>query len=1304
MRLFISYSKADSSDIALHLRDTLRDTLRNSNPDLHVWMDEALVPGDGWAEQIEREIDQCDHMIVLVSPDIRRPRTDAQDYSFVRKEIAYARESGKSIIPLMVTPTRLPIEITDLEYIDFTTDRERGLEALLALIFGQPAGRPTAEGGHLTEITGESAVRRASIRWGEAPDVTDFLGREAEQESLLRWIRTERCHVAAIFGMGGLGKSSLAAKVVEQLQGDFDHIVWQSLRNAPKPDEIYADLIRFLSPPGRSEGAAAGAAPDFDALLNLLRERRCLIVLDNFDTVFQLHQQRTGAYLDGYEDYGEFLRLAGEANHKSCILITSRERPRELVANTSTVRLLNLGGLGEGEGAAMLDSQRQRLTGSAAAKTTLVSRYGGNPLALKLVATTIEETFGRNVDQFLAQGSLIFDDIQDILEQQINRVSDLELTVMHWLAAYREPRPLIDFEADIIPRPDRDDLLNALKSLVRRSLIESTAAGFTLQNVVMEYMTARFIDQICDELARLIAQSEAAETADVTLSRDSLLNRYPLIQATAKDYLRDTQRRLILTPILDKLGNQYDGAANVRAHFSIHLKRAAGRMGKSVGYAQGNIINALGHMNFDFTGADFSNITLWGAFLRDLELHTVDFSGSDISRTVFTETISSIFTIALSSRRDILAMGGYAGDIHLWRIADKTKLATFDGHKRPVWSLAFSPDDRILASSGDDHTIRLWDVETGLCLKTLEGHASWVRAIAFHPNGHILASASGDHTIRLWDASTGECINLLEGHTGGVRGVAFHPDGQTLASASGDHSIRIWDVSSGECISVLNRRNGGSHGGSHGGYHGGHDGFVFAVSYSPDGKYLASAGADRRVHLWDVTDRKRVTLLARLSDHTNEVHAVAFSADSKLLASGGQDKSVRLWHIRSKTDIAAYATLNGHSSWVWSMAFNPAQPTSLDAENPGYNDEAGYILVSGSADQTVKIWEIKGANDGKCIATWKGSTDWVRSVAFTPDGTRLVSGSADYLVRVWDLARGQPIMTLDKHVDQVHSVAVSPDNHTVASAGWDGIIHLWDIVAGRHLHSLTEHSSTPWSVAFSPDGALLASGGNDSTVKLWDAATGACLATFTDHAAQVYGVAFSPDGKVLASGSFDSTVKLWQVEARRPVGTLRVEGDALITCVAFSPDGHFLAAGNRNNIIDLWDMRVPAHIASLEGHTGWIYAVAFDPGGRYLASGSGDNTVRLWDVAQRSTRRILRGHRSWVHSVAFSPDGARLASGSKDETIRLYDVQTGEVESVLKARKQYEGMNITGITGLSEAQINTLISLGAVQKHEDLFT
>lgn len=1278
MHLFISYSKADSKAIAVHLRDRLRA----ANADITVWMDEALVPGDGWAEQIEREIDRCDHMIVLISRDVRRPRTEGQDYSFVRKEIAYARESGKNIIPVMVEPTRLPIEITDLEYIDFTKNREQGIEALLAFIFTPAAVKPTGERASADSVSSYT-VKRAAIRWGEAPDVTDFLGRENDQETLLGWIRDERCRVAAILGMGGLGKSALAAKLVEQLQGDFDTIFWASLRNAPKLNEIYADLIRFLSPTD-SASASEASGVDLNTVLRLLRRTRCLIVLDNFETVFLAHQGRTGGYLEGYEDYGDFIRTLGDSNHNSCVLITSREKPKEIAAHNTAVRAWNLAGLDETDSVQMLEGYP--LIGTDGAKVTLVDKYAGNPLALKLVATAIEETFEGSVDAFLAQGTFIFDDIQDILEQQVERVSALELDILHWLALYREPRPLADLENDVIPRAARDDLLNALKSLIRRSLIEPVGGGFTLQNVVMEFLTGRFITQVCEALVQLITLAESAVSADsVRLSRESVLNKYPFIQATAKDYLRDSQKRLILGVILDKLGYIYDGAAVVRDHFSTHLKHAAGHLGKSAGYANGNIINALSHMDFDFTDAAFSNITLWQAFLRDVELHGVDFSGSDIARTVFTETISSIFAIALNAGGELLAMGGYAGDIHLWRSADKTKLRTFEGHKRPVWSLAFGPDDRILASSGDDHTIKLWDVETGACIHTLEGHASWVRAIAFHPDGHLLASAGGDHSVRLWDVQTGACLNLLEGHTGGVRAVAFHPAGGTLASAGADSMLRLWDVGSGECVSVTNA----------------HEGFVFSLKYSPDGKILASTGADRHVNLWDATDRLNCTRLHRLNGHNNEVHTVAFSADSKLLASGGQDKIIKVWHMRSKAEVVPFASLTGHTSWVWSLAFSPSGLPKADseAEVPNYMEETGYTLVSGSADQTVKIWEIKGANDSKCIATWKGRTDWVRSVVYTPDGERLVSGSADHLVRVWDLTRSQPVLTLDKHDDQVHSVAVSPDGRTVASAGWDGVIHLWDIQAGRHLHSLTEHASTPWSVAFSPDGKLLASGGNDSAVKLWDVATGQCLATFTDHTAQVYGVAFSPDGKVLASGGFDSKIKLWQVAARRGVGTLRArERDALVTCVAFSPDGRYLAAGNRSNTIDLWDIQAPAHITTLEGHTGWIYGLAFDPGGsQYMASGSGDNTIRLWDVNTRSTRRVLKGHRSWVHSVAFSPDGKVLASGSRDETIRLFAVATGEVVNILKAKKQYEGMNISGVTGLSDAQINTLISLGAVQ-------
>jgi WD40 repeat protein len=160
---------------------------------------------------------------------------------------------------------------------------------------------------------------------------------------------------------------------------------------------------------------------------------------------------------------------------------------------------------------------------------------------------------------------------------------------------------------------------------------------------------------------------------------------------------------------------------------------------------------------------------------------------------------------------------------------------------------------------------------------------------------------------------------------------------------------------------------------------------------------------------------------------------------------------------------------------------------------------------------------------------------------------------------------------------------------------------------------------------------------------------------------------------------------------------LRGGDGEIITSVAFSPDGALLASGSRDNVVRLWDASAAQCLAVLPGHTGWLYAVAFSPDGALLASASGDKTIRLWDAATHQCVASLEGHTSWVFSVAFSPDGATIASGSADETIKLWDAISGECLKTLRAKRPYEGLNITGASGLTEAQKATLIALGAVE-------
>jgi hypothetical protein len=265
-------------------------------------------------------------------------------------------------------------------------------------------------------------------------------------------------------------------------------------------------------------------------------------VLDNFETVLQSGKY-TGYYREGYQGYGQLLRRVGEAHHQSCLLLTSREKPEGvalLEAEDLPVHSLEVTGLQESEADEIIKAKN--LIGSTEERRKLIDCYRGNPLALKIASTSIQHLFENNISKFLGQSTTLFKSINVILEQQLSRLSALEEQIMYWLAINREPVSYLELQEDILPRISNQKLLTALESLKWRSLIEQTQAGFTQQPVVMEYMTEQLIEQVCQEII-----SEPLQ----------LFLRYALLKAEAKDYIRESQSRLIVEPILDRLRATY---------------------------------------------------------------------------------------------------------------------------------------------------------------------------------------------------------------------------------------------------------------------------------------------------------------------------------------------------------------------------------------------------------------------------------------------------------------------------------------------------------------------------------------------------------------------------------------------------------------------------------------------------------------------------------------------------------------------------------------------------------------------------
>ncbi len=422
----------------------------------------------------------------------------------------------------------------------------------------------------------------------------------------------------------------------------------------------------------------------------------------------------------------------------------------------------------------------------------------------------------------------------------------------------------------------------------------------------------------------------------------------------------------------------------------------------------------------------------------------------------------------------------------------------------------------------------------------------------------------------------------------------------------------------------------------------GHYDSVWAVTFSPDGKTLASGSDDKTVKLWNVETGQQ---LKSLEGHTSFVNSVAFSPDGKTLASGSNDNSIKLWNVETGDPITSVSHIYG----VNSVAFSPD----------------GKILASGSNDKTIRLWNVK---TGQLIKSLEGHVFSVRSVAFSPNGKTLVSASWDNTIKLWNVETGDQIRTINDYANGINSVVFSPNGKTLASgniyeirkgSNYGASIKLWDVETGQQLKSLEGHNSSVNSVAFSPDGKLLASASVDKTIKLWNVETGEQVKSLEGNADSVLSVAFSPNGKMLASGGKENIVKLWNVETKQQIKSLEGHTSA-VNAVAISPDNRILASGGKDKTIKLWNLVTSQQIKSLEGHMYPISSIEFSPDGKTLASGSNDKTIKLWNVETGEQIKSLEVDSSVVNSIRFSPDGKMIASGNEDGIIKLWNVETSQ--------------------------------------------
>ena len=540
-------------------------------------------------------------------------------------------------------------------------------------------------------------------------------------------------------------------------------------------------------------------------------------------------------------------------------------------------------------------------------------------------------------------------------------------------------------------------------------------------------------------------------------------------------------------------------------------------------------------------------------------------------------------------------------------------ISTFVGHQASVRRVVVTPDGRWAISGSNDSTLRIWDLVGKEEVRILKGHSNQVRAIAITPDGKQVVSGSNDRNLKLWDLSSGKEIRTFEGHADIVRAVAVTKDGTRIISASGDGTLKLWDLNSGREIYTLK----------------GHSSRVITVAVTPDGTQIVSGSDDNTIKLWDLDSGIEQFTIACPS----RVRSVVITADGNWLISASEGRRIQVWDLNNRHLVK---TLDGNQGLVSIVTL------TLD----------GIQVISGSEDGTFKVWDL---DSGVEVSNFIGHSEGVNSIAVLPNKQQIISASEDKTLRIWTLSTRNPSYIFDRDNRKITAAVIFPNTHQIALASEDKTLKVWSLHSDKPIRVFKGHTGSIRAVTVLPNGRQIASASEDKTLKIWDMESGELVQTLEGHKGWVRAVAVLPNGQQIISGSDDFTVKLWDLNCGEVIHTFKGRTEP-IHAVAVLPDGKRFISASGAGSLHVWDLDKGVLMYTLKGHTDWVRAVAVFPDGETMISASSDKTLRIWNLSDETEIAILSEHTDEVLTVAISSDGQKAVSASQDHTLKLWDL------------------------------------------------
>jgi len=470
-------------------------------------------------------------------------------------------------------------------------------------------------------------------------------------------------------------------------------------------------------------------------------------------------------------------------------------------------------------------------------------------------------------------------------------------------------------------------------------------------------------------------------------------------------------------------------------------------------------------------------------------------------------------------------------------------------------------------------------------------------------------------------------------HTNKVTSLDFSPNGKWLATAGHDETIRIWDLETGHQKDCLV----------------GHTNHVMSVRFSSDGSRLVSASKDATARIWDFQSGKE---LIQLCGHTAGVSHALFSPDDQQIATSSRDQTARLWNSSTGEEQACLQ----HQNELKTVTFHPTQA----------------IVCTGCDDRIIRFWDLESAEE---VQQLTGHTGSIYSVAFRSDGLTLVSSCWDGTARLWDIASGQELLRMS-HPCPVFAASFSAAQTHVITACRDRFAAIWDLASGKEISRLLGHRDRVRTVGSSSDGRFHGTVSNDCTVRIWSAVDQSYLPLLEGHVDAVNAIALHTDGTLLVSASADGTLRLWNRTTGQQVSAWMAHHKGA-TCLSFSPNHRFIVSGGNDHVVRLWLCNDGTEVKQFSGHKNSITSVMFDAEGKFLATGSHDKTCRIWQVHSGKLQQCLTGHADTVTSVLFQSKEDLIATAGADHTIRFWRFHDGAESYQLRTQSVIVAMTFS---------------------------